>query len=1184
MRTLTAWPGRGRKEQPMSNNNISPEDIHKLNCLPLDEVMANHGHMPVRQTRTAKWYVCPFHHESDASFRVDLEPGAHATYAGTFCHGGCPKNGPSSNHGAVFLEMHLLEIEGKPYSQWDACRKLAEDFNVEIGGQNYNSYWRRQNRDENIPLKDEIEFNVADRAFTDEELNALGCKVSLVTRRERDADGISHYTEYDEEGNVMKRYSFDPAFYTSPSQPSQWDSRVLTKMFNLYPLRQDWEGGLDSPAHAYISRKEQVGDTDEWRSYKIYAKRSYPIFAFIYKDRKGWWARRYEPYFREDKTGNGRKSPNYKFTWWYEGNRQRRGMDKMIYGDNDVMRALDNYGSNADVEQTDDTRAWLREKTYPVVMGDNEMEAKRKVFDKIIICSGPRDGLSTYFHSDAHVVWPHSEKSVIPKATMQKLFDICDKLYVMYDADKTGILNMNELAFDNIDLKLIYLPDDIRRYMDKRTGKPSKDAEQFFNNYPAGEGYKHINARFASMVTTAPTMKFWMEHGGQRKNKDGNKEWIDKFDINITNLKCFLNAMGVFTYVDETGASRFVRVVDNKVDIIKDDEMMTHAENLMLSFITEHDEYYNESLANAISTQKKVSMKSLKTLRPVRLNFESWGSDYDWFFFPNRAVKVTSESIMEYDYSEMDCHVNSRAILRNGPEQKSASREQVAEGLPFRLHEPYFRIYERAEYKAAKQRYEQQMKDDNIPFKEKDQIEKDFISYQKLWRWKLEFTRDLKDMPPVVQFVYDTCRIHWEKEQQGYELEAKEKQEQDMHFVNKAASLGYLLSRYRTATMQMMTVFTDHCVPNSGKSNGGTGKSTYGDLLETVRKVCRVSGGSYEKKGEKVASNFQEFTDTEHQLVFIDDLERDIQGEEFKNLTTDMTVKTLYQNKYTVPRERVPKFFITTNQELDVDNPSVYRRCYSSYTSNFYHPANFEGSRRAYTPKDRFGKDFVLQATEMEYNAIRNLMLQFCQFYLQHQEVILTPHTKEDNNRYLMNTIKDKAFILWANDFFSKDWHFGRPVSLRDMALSYLDSRKDCNPTNKLIENTGTSMRPWIEDYCRKYGFVFNPPVVYNDKRKPKDWEQRSEKQKQQFRSTFGADKGNGVTRVKAWVPAMEGETPTDDRRRELSASPVPCYYFFRHPSHIPLNVWDLGKPLMEWEAPDEWELEQGCEPCKSSE
>ena len=114
------------------------------------------------------------------------------------------------------------------------------------------------------------------------------------------------------------------------------------------------------------------------------------------------------------------------------------------------------------------------------------------------------------------------------------------------------------------------------------------------------------------------------------------------------------------------------------------------------------------------------------------------------------------------------------------------------------------------------------------------------------------------------------------------------------------------------------------------------------------------------------------------------------------------------------------------------------------------------------------------------------------------------------------------------------------------------------------------------------YGFLFNPLVVYNDKRKPKDWDSRTEKQRQQFRSIYGSDKGTGVTRVRTWMPVMEGEMPSEDRRREISDKPVPCYYFFKNSSHVPNDVWDLGDPLMEWEQPSKWELEQGCDPRKN--
>jgi len=85
-------------------------------------------------------------------------------------------------------------------------------------------------------------------------------------------------------------------------------------------------------------------------------------------------------------------------------------------------------------------------------------------------------------------------------------------------------------------------------------------------------------------------------------------------------------------------------------------------------------------------------------------------------------------------------------------------------------------------------------------------------------------------------------------------------------------------------------------------------------------------------------------------------------------------------------------------------------------------------------------------------------------------------------------------------------------------------------------------------------------------------------------RNTFIKDERTGVVRTKEWLPVMVGDRPKDDHARELSDGTSGCYYFFKSPAHVPLNRWDLGEPLAEWEAPNKWEKEQGCCPCRKSE
>ena len=1124
---------------------ISDSSTNKLNSLPLDEVMENNGfhfHGAGGGDKRYKMYACPFHGDNDPSFRVDIAPAKGKQYCGTYCFA-CKGAHGDATYGAIQLQQRLLERAGEPSDFMDACRRLARDFHIVLEKQDYNCYWRRQNNNEYVPPQKEITVKFADRPFTDEELRALGCQVKPYLKHdfEQDLDVVVS----DEQGDTVKRYSFSPSFYRS-GKPEKWDSSILTRMFNLYPLRQDWEGE-EGENYAYISRAEKVRGTDEVRSYKIKATRSYPIFAFYYEDKDGWYIRKYEPYCKPEITANGRPGRNLKFTWWYQGDRKRTGMEKNIYGDNDVMRALESYNGSEDLVQTDDTRAPMADKAYMLTVGDKDVENTRKVFDKIIICSGPRDALATYFHSDAHVVWPHSESSGISDFHMKRLFAICRELYVMYDLDDTGVNAMNELGLKYPELRILDLPEQITKIIDRRTGKPCKDAEQYFNYFNVKEhikGIPDVNEHFACMLADAKSMKFW-------KQKRSRTE--EKFVINYSNLTRFLQANDIYNYRDEAGTCHFVKTRRHMVDVIPDADFMTDVKLIMKDYLFAHREYNCMELGNAISTQKTVDAKSLKEIKVKPLQFKTWGKDYDWFFFPNKAVKVTAGCISEHPYEELEGYVNSRAVL---------------EGPDFHVIDPLFTIVERAEYKYAKERFNLQMADSTIPADQKLALRQEWDSYRKLWRWKLEFSKPIEEMPPVVQFVWDTCRVHWEKEEAGFILSEDEQQRQKMHFVNKAASLGYLLSRYRTDSMQQMTVFTDYKVQNENKSSGGTGKTTYRRLIESVRKMLFLPGDGFCTAADKMPTNFQEFEDTVDQVVMIDDLQKKITGEEFKNLTSNMVVRSLYNNKYTIPADRTPKIFCTMNQMLNMDTPSIYRRCFSSYTSDYYHPANYSGSQIERTPKSKFGKDIIDEATPEEYNCMRNLMLQFCQFYLRVQEVILPPMEKDGEKRMLYATVEDKSLVEWAEWYFADKRRFGFPLSLDEMILSYLTHRGDTDLTVQNVRKAKHKFRDEFSKYCNVKRFIVNPGMVYASKTKPKDWDSWTKQQQMQYREAEIAKKSDtveGLTRTRTWKTRLIGNQYAVDQPRELSTER--SVYVFQDSKSVPENLWDLNVNFdTDWE------------------
>lgn len=1106
--------------------------IDQLNRLPLDEVMRNNGyHTYVTVGKRYKKYICPFHNDNNPSLQVDISPQGKFTYAGFYCHG-CHKKG----NGAIMLQQALLEKAKEPHDFPDVCKRLDKDFNLVLdNGIYFNHFFHRSVK---VSPIDNIQLNTVERDFTHEELRSLGCKVQEVTRTVRTDEGWESHSVTDSNGMPIYKYSWGKGFYYKSLKESNFDSREITRRFRLFPLRQETEKIDDKPGIAYVSRKKIEGGDKEPSSRAVRATSSYPIFAFIYEDKKGWWAKKYEPYFKSVIQKDGIMGSNYKFTYWYQDNKTREDLYSYIYGDVDVMYALNHYDKEADVQQTDDTRAPLQEQEITVMVGDNEGVKKKKIFDKLIICSGPRDGMSTYFHSDAHVCWPHSESSDILPTMMNKLFSIAKEVYVMYDIDQTGINNMNRLALTYIDLKVIYLPEKIKEITDRRTGKPCKDAEQYFNNYNPDEDtdsfIKNVDEHFSCLIDNAKCMRFWDVEWGTQRTETNQRKTKTKYTINFSNLMQFLQAKGLYKYNDESNVSHFVYVKNNIVEIIEDKDILTFAKKMMKDFLFINRRYNNNDLSNAISTQKKIDSRTLDEISEKKLDFMSWGKNFDYFFFHNCAVRVSSDSIMVQRYDHVPYNVNKEAIIQQD----------------YRETEPLFKIYLNPDYEKAKTKYENSLLDKRLTKEERCSIERDFTAYERLWKYKLEFPKPIEKMPIPVQFVWDTCRIHWEKEAMGYELTNEEKQRQCMQFINKAGSIGYVLSRYRTSSMQQMTTFTDYKVLDEKKSFGGTGKSTFRDFLEMVRKVLFIPGDDFDTSPGKIQLNFSEFIDTVHQLVFIDDLRKDIRGEEFKNLTTNMVVRTLYKNKQTLPRQRVPKIFTTMNSNLDLDNPAVYRRCYTSATSDYYHPTNYSGTIKEYTPSIKFSKDIIKEATEEERLSIINLMLQFCQFYLSVQEVIRPPIEKEGMQRYLYAAIKEEVFIEWAGGFFSDPFHYERPVSCDEMIINYLDFRGE-EITRQSVKEKKRKFKEYLEVYCINMGIIKNPEIVYAPKRLPDDFDRLSDGEKEEVMRRSKDDRMSGLTREKAWVTIFVGERPAEPRKREQKIGER-CYYFFRNMADVP--------------------------------
>lgn len=1092
---------------------IPQEMVDKLNRIPLVRVMEHNGYVASYRTENAIFYTCPFHGDKDPSFKIDIHSPREKTHGASSLPGfncfGCGIGG----YGALMLQAALMGKElGKDFRMVaeelykaaaagegldvsnPAVDALAKIDNAVIAGDHKNGFFHRARKTE---PQDEFSFTPKD-GFSHNDLRALGCQIQQVFRPNWRNGGRMDAVM--EDGNPVWKYSFGEGFYNHEKAACNFDPSLLTERFGLYPVSE------------FISEKREKDGIEE--SYRVVSTDTYPIFVFRYKDENGWWCRKYEPYFKTTE-----KSPqNYKFTWWYEGGvRRDEEMSKYMYGDLDVMRAM--YGTGK-VESSD-----KQHPTMEVTELENGNRNRRTKFKRLVICSGPRDAINVYFHSDAHVCFPHSETVEIPPRTISRLREIANEIFILYDIDETGRKRANRLAMRFLDLKVVYLPKDLAKLTSSRTGNPCKDAEEYFNYYPSQlKNVRHfygsdINEHFANMLCDAKPMKFWKEQKVTRRRGKEDEYEESKFTLRINNMNQFLSASGMSMY--SMGAKdTYANVGEDKiVDIMEEKEAFLCAKQVLKDYLSNNRFYNSEGLADTISDTRKLSLGTLQEITELNLDFRSWGEDFDYLFFRNGAVQVTKDSISRIPYSRMPYHTNREAIL--DVDFTPVNMKQYFEILP---NEELAAM--EAEYMTRKR--EAQTKD------EKKRIQEEWNAYRRLNLFKLKLHKPMEEMPPVIQYIYDMGRIFWRDEEAGLALTPEKKQFHDMHFINKIVGLGYMLSRYRTDTRQQMVALTDYR-QNGTKASGGTGKTMFTSLLPLVRKgLDEIPGKQFRKDPDKFALNFSDFTLTVHSYVGIDDLSADLEGGDFYNLVKRLQVRSYYHNMVLIPSEESPKIIITNNQSLDVSSSSTYRRMWPMYACDYYHGVTYEGDEE-YSPKIKFGYDIIKGLDEEERNFNRNLLAYALQCYFWYlttgeEGAIHPPMDGEAKLKMLASSCKLNSFTDWFAGYFSEScpWHFERPIHIDELAISYLEHRDALKErkepvTKKAVEALLPNLKTEIMRFCAGMNITINPDIVY-----PGDY-----------------DRGRGVVRKPAWKTLFDSSGRIREPR-ERERTNGRCWYFYR--------------------------------------
>lgn len=1013
--------------------------------------MLANGHRPVSRFKNTYKYRCPskFHNDADASFCVEAAPSDGAPAARFHCFGCDDMDG----WGAIELQAKLFGIglEGSDYMR--VVTYLSKKFSVPVDGVSMES--------EHYVLVDPVsEFSYTEGEWTDAHLKSLGCLVQPVFHPADKGEPEMASDENVYSWSMVGENGHREPFLTTSAQIGA----DIQERFSLFPL-----GEFTLPA------KKQADGT--MRSYRLRTSDTYPVFGIRTVDEHGFWRiKKYEPYSRPDKNGR-----SYKWTWWYQGNSNRNAYYRTsLYGDVDVIDAI----YHKDVVPTDTSL----HHDHPVVdvthyNSEGQIVTDKK-FRRVVICSGPRDALQVFYHSDCHVVYPHSETSVIDDRLIKRLFAIAEQVYVLFDADKTGVREARELNLRFLTLRNIELPADLSRYVDRRTGKPCKDASGYFEYYSSTLGKRgSIDDHFEALLSSSFPIQFWSRKRIQSNVEKPLNQYHYRYALDFKPMTKFLSYAGM-RKMDCDGQTRFVVIKDNIVEFVNDRQLVSKASEILLKWVEGYNAYSmadkSELINKIVSSKQLLSYESLQHLESAEPNFKYWGEFHDYDFFRNGAVLETAESRKLVPYSQLDFYVNKEMIMPMDWEET----------------EDEFAIEQNPELESMERSHREQL--DIIPIDDASSIRREnerWVEQKKLWQYKLTLNKRMNDCCDELQYIYDTGRVYWRDEYKARSegkrqedwLDPDRRQFQDMQFVNKVAGIGYTLTRYRADSAQYIAYLVDYTVADEGKATGRTGKSILGKVMSVLCHSCEIAGTGLKDTPDMMARNFHNYDYMRDVFININDLRDAVKPRTFYNWAEgQLTRKNLHKDEVDIPKDMCAKILMSSNHVMNLADDSTYGRMWLMYVSDYYHQGR--SGIETWNPNLKFHHDLGKETDYRDRLRIVNLLIKCKQVYLAIRDKVEAPIGDAGLRRILYSAFVGSKlnvkFIKWADLLFANDMFWGVPLPKQDLVISWLQFvgvSIDKNVVNAC--KLSGEFQKMLDLYCEYTRITINPTIVLTTKR-----------------------------------------------------------------------------------------------------
>lgn len=288
------------------------------------------------------------------------------------------------------------------------------------------------------------------------------------------------------------------------------------------------------------------------------------------------------------------------------------------------------------------------------------------------------------------------------------------------------------------------------------------------------------------------------------------------------------------------------------------------------------------------------------------------------------------------------------------------------------------------------------------------------------------------------------------------------------HIVNKLTAIGYLLTDYKYGAEKKAVVAVDGKMSEVGTSNGRSGKSLIGVAISQILQQEFIDGKSLRADDEFM---FGEVT-LRTRNIFIDDVKVNFDFTRlYAAITGKLKVNPKQAARFTIPFEKAPKFYITTNHAInDASDSSRARLAYMSF-SDWYNVS--------WSPVNDFGHEFFEPWDDEQWSLFDNLMAECVSLYLRSRSEewtdkgagILPPPMEDIEARQLRQKMGE-AFLQWAESVF--DDPSGPFLNCRKNRKELYDHFSSEYPGQRQFISPA-SFRERVICFCRYRGLHFNP-------------------------------------------------------------------------------------------------------------